>query len=202
MFFIELWRLFKETLNNMFHFQACTICGMILVTYALACDHYQRIHGRNVLMCPYCGQYFLQSNLLTKHVLAMHSKVNDCVGLVSVLYYSKFSAESNWNCIYRILQKKNEKQVQKTENNIDECAVRSSSVENQLTDSVLPSLETSASIETSISMEPSCNEPSEETTIPVDEPLNLCLKKADNQTNFDSGTIDLTTGALDLSFKK
>lgn len=44
------------------------------MNYWIACEHYSRDHGRNVLMCPYCEQYFLLSNLLTKHVLAQHSK--------------------------------------------------------------------------------------------------------------------------------
>lgn len=42
------------------------------MNYRIACEHYSRNHGRNVLMCPYCEQYFLLSNLLTKHVLAQH----------------------------------------------------------------------------------------------------------------------------------
>lgn len=53
---------------------ACKICDEILVNYVIACDHYKRNHGRNVLMCPYCGQHFFQSRLLRKHVLAEHSK--------------------------------------------------------------------------------------------------------------------------------
>ncbi|XP_031628123.1 uncharacterized protein LOC116343934 isoform X2 [Contarinia nasturtii] len=62
--------------------KACTICGIVLQSYVVACDHYRRIHGRNVLMCPYCESFFLQSNVLTKHVLAVHSSNN---GLAEVV---------------------------------------------------------------------------------------------------------------------
>lgn len=66
------------------YLQACTICGQILKTYVVACDHYNRIHGRNVLMCPYCGLYFLKNDLLNKHVLAQHGKDEICPEPVSV----------------------------------------------------------------------------------------------------------------------
>lgn len=71
-----------ENLSN--YLQACTICGQILKTYVVACDHYNRIHGRNVLICPYCGQFFLQNHLLNRHVLAQHGEDDICPEPVSV----------------------------------------------------------------------------------------------------------------------
>lgn len=88
----------------------------------------------------------------------------------------------------------------KTSSNIDGKVVGSNSAESQQTESVLTSMETSTLTETKTSME-LCNAP-EETAPLIDEPLNLSLKKADDQIVANAGTIDLSTGALDLSIRK
>lgn len=68
--------------------KSCTFCAKVLLNYVEACEHYQQSHGRNVLMCPYCNQYFMQATLLTKHVLAEHSKDKVGVEVVSIRNYS------------------------------------------------------------------------------------------------------------------
>lgn len=78
------FQIFESIIHFVFCFklQSCKFCGVVLQNYVDACDHYHYSHGRNVLMCPYCEQYFLNANLLTKHVLSGHSKTDEMVSCI------------------------------------------------------------------------------------------------------------------------
>lgn len=63
--------------------KGCTLCGVSLNGFVDACGHYITDHGRHVMICPYCGAYFVQQNKLTKHVLVEHSHETTHIGNVN-----------------------------------------------------------------------------------------------------------------------
>ncbi|XP_055296572.1 uncharacterized protein LOC129565582 isoform X2 [Sitodiplosis mosellana] len=166
--------------------KGCTICGMVLSTYVIACEHYHRLHGRNVMMCPYCGQYFVQGHLLTKHVMAVHSEDSA---------YAAKKADDH------ITTKEGGKgAVEESQNDIDVPDAQTHNAETHDTHShdteapVFDAIPPMQPVELGTAAE---KQECAQDMQPNDEPLNLTVQK-----DSDFGVIDLASGALDLSRKK